>query len=117
MADCLPQSCAAHSAGPVNGIFGILLQTVLASQCGLFPNDRWPRDYGPTALKNGKFKKNKSFNKAEIFFKFSKGWVIMILSLLVPEQPEVFWLADCLRTKTGKFCWLKQEMIHQLRVK
>jgi choline dehydrogenase len=49
--DLLPRQCAAHSVGTSNGFFGLLVQTVLAAQCGLFPGNFWPSDYGPTAIK------------------------------------------------------------------
>lgn len=49
----LPQECAANSAGMANGLFGLLIQTIIAAQCGLAPDDRWPKDYGPTAVENG----------------------------------------------------------------
>ena len=47
-------SCAANSVGTANGLFYLLTQTFMAAQCGLRPN--WPKDYGPEALNQGKFK-------------------------------------------------------------
>jgi hypothetical protein len=49
----LPQQCAANSIGAANGLFGILVQTLMAAQCALSSSDRWPKDYGPTALEKG----------------------------------------------------------------
>jgi hypothetical protein len=49
----LPQQCAANSVGAANNLFGILVQTLMAAQCALSPADRWPKDYGPTALEKG----------------------------------------------------------------
>lgn len=51
--DFLPQTCAANSVGAANGLFGILLQTLMAAHCGLSPSDRWPKDLGPTAYEKG----------------------------------------------------------------
>lgn len=52
--DLLPQQCAANSVGAANGLFGLLVQTLMAAHCALAPSDRWPSDYGPTALEKGK---------------------------------------------------------------
>lgn len=49
----LPQHCAANSVGAANGLFGLLVQTLVAAQCALSNTERWPKDYGPTALENG----------------------------------------------------------------
>lgn len=49
----LPQQCAANSVGAANGFFGLLVNTLMAAHCALSSNDRWPKDYGPTALENG----------------------------------------------------------------
>jgi choline dehydrogenase len=62
--DLLPRQCAAHSVGASNGFFGLVVQTVLAAQCGLFPSNFWPSDYGPTAVKE------KSKSKIDLFFVF-----------------------------------------------
>lgn len=48
--DFIPQQCAANSVGAANNLFGILLNTLVAAHCALSPADRWPKDYGPTAL-------------------------------------------------------------------
>lgn len=48
----LPAQCASQSVGLTNNLFGLLLQTIIAAQCGL--KDEWPKDHGPTALENGK---------------------------------------------------------------
>ncbi|CAO1442393.1 unnamed protein product [Diamesa serratosioi] len=52
MASLTPQ-CAAQSVGAANSMFGLLLQTILAAQCALSPPEKWPADYGPTAMENG----------------------------------------------------------------
>ena len=49
----LPESCAAQSVGGANGIFGLMVQTLLAAQCALAPPERYPPDYGPTASVKG----------------------------------------------------------------
>lgn len=49
----LTPDCAAHSVGPVNHLFGVLIQTILAAQCAISPRDSWPKDYGPTAIEQG----------------------------------------------------------------
>lgn len=48
----LPAQCASQSVGLTNNLFGLLLQTIIAAQCGL--SDEWPKDHGPTVLENGK---------------------------------------------------------------
>ncbi|XP_059610580.1 glucose dehydrogenase [FAD, quinone]-like isoform X2 [Phlebotomus argentipes] len=45
--------CAAQSVGPANQLIGLLINTLLASQCALSPPEMWPKDYGPTALEKG----------------------------------------------------------------
>lgn len=52
--EALPAQCAARSVGVVNGLFATLIQTIIAAQCGVSPPEKWPMDYGPTALENGK---------------------------------------------------------------
>lgn len=47
----LYQQCASYSTGSANAFLGIVLQTVLVSQCGLNPDQFWPNDFGPSALK------------------------------------------------------------------
>lgn len=49
----LSQQCAAQSVGTSNSLFGVLFQTLMAAQCALGSADRWPKDYGPTALEKG----------------------------------------------------------------
>lgn len=49
----LPEACAAQSVGGANNLFGILVQTLMAAHCALTPPDRYPEDYGPTALEKG----------------------------------------------------------------
>lgn len=50
----LPGQCAAQSVGATNELFVSLMQTLLASYCAISPPQLWPKDYGPTALQNGK---------------------------------------------------------------
>jgi hypothetical protein len=49
----IPQECLANSAGAGNNLFGVLLQTIIAAQCGISSTNSWPKDYGPTALEKG----------------------------------------------------------------
>lgn len=49
----IPQTCAATSTGAANSLFGLLFHTLLSAHCALSPADKWPKDYGPTALKDG----------------------------------------------------------------
>lgn len=49
----LNSQCAAQSLGPANQLFTMLIQTIMAAQCSISPPDMWPKDYGPTALKEG----------------------------------------------------------------
>lgn len=51
--DTLMGQCAAHSLGPANQLFTLLLHTLLAAQCSISPPDKWPADYGPNAIENG----------------------------------------------------------------
>lgn len=53
MEEALLSPCLAHSHGTSNQLFGILLQTILATQCAISPPEKWPKDYGPTALEKG----------------------------------------------------------------
>lgn len=46
--------CTAQSTGAVNQLFALLIQTLLAAQCEISPEHMWPKDYGPTAVKDGK---------------------------------------------------------------
>lgn len=52
--DALNSECATPSVGPANQLFGLLVQTILAAQCAISPKDMWPKDYGPTAVEQGK---------------------------------------------------------------
>lgn len=47
------EQCLAQSLGPANELFGALVQTILAVQCGISPSHMWPDDFGPIALKQG----------------------------------------------------------------
>lgn len=49
----LSEQCAAQSVGAANGLFGILFQTLMAAHCALAKPDRWPKDFGPTAIEKG----------------------------------------------------------------
>lgn len=51
----LTAECAAHSVGPANQLFGLLIQHLLAAQCSLSPPSMWPPDFGEQILENGKF--------------------------------------------------------------
>ena len=46
--------CASQSIGTSNHLFSVLIQTLIAAQCGIVPQDMWPADYGPTAMKSGR---------------------------------------------------------------
>lgn len=47
--------CAAQSIGPVNQLFGLLIQTLLSAQCSLSPSNLWPEDYGEKFSNEGMF--------------------------------------------------------------
>lgn len=69
----LPQACAANSVGAANGLFGLLVQTLMTAQCALASTDRWPKDYGSTALEKGewaKCKMKKDFQSICLLSKF-----------------------------------------------
>lgn len=51
--DLIPPQCAVQSVGAANNLFGLLLQTLIAAQCAISPAEKWPKDYGPTALEKG----------------------------------------------------------------
>lgn len=51
--DTVIGECAAQSVGASNGLFSLLLHTIMVAQCGISPPDKWPKDYGPTAIENG----------------------------------------------------------------
>lgn len=53
--ETLTAQCAAHSIGPANQLFTLLLQTILQAQCSISPPDKWPADYGPTAIEKGDY--------------------------------------------------------------
>lgn len=44
--DVCASNCSSLSAGPVNQLFSVLMQTLLTAQCAISP--AWPEDYGPT---------------------------------------------------------------------
>lgn len=45
--------CLNQSAGAINQLYGMLIQTILLSQCSISPENMWPDDYGTVALKQG----------------------------------------------------------------
>jgi hypothetical protein len=49
----IPGACAATSIGSANNLFGLLFQTLLTAHCAISPPEKWPKDYGPSALKDG----------------------------------------------------------------
>lgn len=51
--DILNPDCAAQSVGLANQLFSLLLQTMLAAQCAISPEDAWAEDYESTALEQG----------------------------------------------------------------
>lgn len=55
--EALTVQCANHSIGPANQLFGLLLQTLITAQCSISPPDMWPKDFGPTAIEEGKVQK------------------------------------------------------------
>lgn len=52
--DAVVSPCQAQSLGTSNQIFGLLLQTILATQCSISPPSMWPNDYLSEALQSGK---------------------------------------------------------------
>lgn len=57
--DLLAPECAATSVGTANQLFQMLIQTIIAAQCGISPKEMWPKDYGPTAIEQGRLRWNK----------------------------------------------------------
>lgn len=53
--DALGNQCTSQSSGPVNQLFGLLIQALLAAQCNITPESMWPNDYGTTAIEKGKY--------------------------------------------------------------
>lgn len=53
MSEFFTPECAARSFGPANQLFGLLIQTIVASQCTISPNSMWPKDYGDTLSSKG----------------------------------------------------------------
>ena len=51
--DQLAPQCAVQSIGMTNGLFGLMLQTLITAQCALSPPEMWPKDFGPEAIENG----------------------------------------------------------------
>lgn len=62
--------CAQHSAGPAHQLFSLLLQTIIQAQCSISPPEKWPKDYGPTALEKGKFPYCEILEKKNLIFFF-----------------------------------------------
>lgn len=46
-------ACSSQSVGPINQLVGFLIQTILTSKCDFSPDNLWPEDYGPTAIRDG----------------------------------------------------------------
>lgn len=46
--------CSVQSVGAGAQLFLSLIQTLIASQCAISPEQMWPRDYGKTSVKKGK---------------------------------------------------------------
>lgn len=51
--DELLGSCATHSNGGFTGLFSLLLQTLVATQCSLKSPEMWPTDYAERAIEDG----------------------------------------------------------------
>lgn len=51
--DVCTTNCSSQSIGPVGQLFGLLVQSLLVTQCALSPETDWPEDYGPTAVRHG----------------------------------------------------------------
>ncbi|XP_059622255.1 glucose dehydrogenase [FAD, quinone]-like [Phlebotomus argentipes] len=51
--DPLTLPCAAQSAGPVNQLLGLLINTLVSAQCAISSPEMWPKDYGPSVLEKG----------------------------------------------------------------
>lgn len=47
--------CPSHSTGAGFQLFGLLIQTIMQSQCNISPSSFWPEDYGPELIKNGDY--------------------------------------------------------------
>lgn len=52
--DGLTAQCAAHSIGPANQLFTLLIQTILSAQCSISSPEKWPNDFAQNAIENGK---------------------------------------------------------------
>lgn len=46
--------CSVQSVGTGAQLFLSLIQMLIVSQCAISPEQMWPRDYGKTAVKEGK---------------------------------------------------------------
>lgn len=54
-----------------NPIFDILIKTLLEKQCEISPPEKWPKDYGPTAIEKGlKSQIKKNYQTFLILFLF-----------------------------------------------
>lgn len=66
-----------------NPIFDILIKTLLEKQCEISPPEKWPKDYGPTAIEKGLKSPIKKLSKILnfIFIFIKQVWRYMTLSL------------------------------------
>ncbi|GAB0093747.1 hypothetical protein DMENIID0001_089210 [Sergentomyia squamirostris] len=53
--ECISSPCVTHLTGPgsVNQYMGLLLNSLLVSQCSISPPEMWPTDYGDIAIQDG----------------------------------------------------------------
>lgn len=51
--DQFNSQCAAQSIDFANNVFGLMLQTFVASQCSLASSEKWPKDYADVAMNGG----------------------------------------------------------------
>uniref|UniRef100_A0A1L8DZX6 Putative glucose dehydrogenase fad quinone n=1 Tax=Nyssomyia neivai TaxID=330878 RepID=A0A1L8DZX6_9DIPT len=51
--DALTLPCAAQSAGPLNQLLGLLINSLISAQCAISPPEIWPKDFGPQVLEKG----------------------------------------------------------------
>lgn len=80
--DTIASPCQAQGLGTSNQIFGLLLQTILATQCSISPPSMWPKDQLSQGLENGKIL-SLIIHMFSLHFKnFDFDFQIMILLLL-----------------------------------
>lgn len=49
----LSGQCSSTSAGLVNSLMSLFVQSIFAAQCNISRSENWPRDYGQAALERG----------------------------------------------------------------